>query len=239
MIKLLVKTTLLTVLVTLGALMAKAQIGYDYAKYDLGLGANLNKVYGDAETIKNTPSFSVSFNYNQTPYANYIVELQAGILQGGNAKNTPSGRYFKNNYTALILRGQLQGGEIIDYSQGGAMGVLKGLYVSAGFGYMINNIKDNNINRVSNTVPAFTTPGLNKSNELFIPARVGYEFKFFNQYDEPSFKLDLAYQINLDFTDNMDGFTAGIDKDKFSQISIGLKFALCSVISYRKSVKGL
>jgi hypothetical protein len=236
MIKLLTKTVFVTFLLTAITIVSKAQIGYDYAQYDIGLGGSINQVYGDAETVKSTPAAHVNFTFNQTPFVNYIFEIQNGTLEGGNALTTISGRYFKNNFTALVFRGQLQAGEIIDYSDGGIMGGLKNFYISAGLGYILNDIKESNINRASNTIPPYYTPGLNKSNELYIPARIGYEFKFFNQYSQPSFKLDLGYQFNVDLTDNMDGFTAGKNKDNLIQYSITLKFALGGVTSYRKSI---
>lgn len=236
MIKLLIKTTFFTLILSAVTLISKAQIGYDYAQYDIGFGGSINQLYGDAELLKSTPAAFVNFTFNQSPYVNYIVEVQSGKLEGGNAQKTLSGRYFKNNFTALVFRGQLQAGEIIDYANGGFMGVLKNFYVSAGLGYILNNIKDGNIHRESNTDPVYYTGGLNKSNELYIPARIGYEFKFFNQYNQPSFKIDLGYQVNMDLTDNMDGFTAGKNRDIMVQYSIAFKFALGDVTSYRKSV---
>jgi hypothetical protein len=235
MIKLLIKTTFFTLLLTAVTLISKAQIGYDYAQYDIGFGGSINQLYGDAESLKSTKAANVSFVFNQTPYVNYLVEVQAGSLEGGDSKSK-SGRYFKNGYTAILFRGQLQAGEIIDYSNGGLMGVVKNFYLSTGLGYIHNNIKVENITRVSNTTPPYTTAGLNKSNELYIPARIGYEFKIFNQYNQPSVKIDLAYQFNMDLTDNMDGFTAGRSTDKMVQYSIGVKFALGDVTSYRKAI---
>ena len=237
MIKLLTKTTFFTLLFSVFALVSKAQIGYDYSQYDIGFGGSYNQVYGDAEVIKGTPAAHVNFTFNQTPYVNYLIEIEAGKLEGGNARTTLSGRYFKNNFTAIVFRGQLQAGELIDYSQGGFVGALKNLYISTGLGYILNNIKEGNINRESNTAPVYFTGGLNKSNELYIPARIGYEFKFFDRYNQPSFKIDLGYQYNIDLTDNMDGFNAGKSNDNLIQYSISFKFALGDVTSYRKQIQ--
>jgi hypothetical protein len=233
MIKLLFKITFFTLIFSSFALISKAQIGYDFAQYDMGFGIAANKVYGDAETVKTTPSAYINFTYNQTPFVNYIAEFQTGKLEGGDILSQ-SGRYFKNTYTALIFRGQLQAGEIIDYSNSQIMNALKNFYLSAGFGYVINDIRD--INRESKVLEGFSTPGETKSNELYIPTRIGYEFKVFNKYDQPSLKIDLGYQFNFDLSDNLDGFTAGAGKDKFVQYTIGLKLALGGVTSYRKSV---
>lgn len=241
MTKLLTKTTAFTLLLSVVTLVSKAQIGYDYSQYDIGFGGSLNQVYGDAEIVKTKPAAHINFTYNQTPFVNYVFEVQAGTLEGGDAEKTISGRYFKNNFTALVFRGQLQAGELIDYSQGGVMNVLKNFYLSTGLGYILNNIKAENIHRESNAVNPTTgeryyTNGLNKSNELYLPARIGYEFKLFNRYNQPSFKVDLAAQYNMDFTDNMDGFNAGRSNDSMMQYSITFKFALGGVTSYRKQI---
>lgn len=233
MMKLLFKTTFFTLLLTSFALLSKAQIGYDYAQYDFSLGGSVNKVYGDAETLKNKLGVNVGFTYNSTPFVNYIVEIQAGNLEGGD-ENTKSGRAFKNSYTAFLFRGQLQAGELIDYSRSGFMNAIKNLYVSGGLGYIINDLKY--VHRTSEITPGFFTDGLDKSNELLMPLRLGYELKFFNQYNEPSFKVDLGASYIHDFGDNMDGFAAGKSKDILIQYSVSLKFAIGGVTSYRKQI---
>jgi hypothetical protein len=91
------KKLIFTLIICLGTLLAKAQLGYNYAQYDLGLGASLNYAYTDAETVKGTPAAQLHFTYNHTPFLNYIAEVQLGKLAGGDAVNTLSGREFKNN----------------------------------------------------------------------------------------------------------------------------------------------
>lgn len=233
MIKLLIKTALFTLLLCSFTLFAHAQIGYDYAQYDLGLGGNINRVYGDAETVKSTPSAHISFTYNYTPYVNYVVEGQGGLLEGGDV-NSKSGRYFRNLYKAIVFRGQLQAGEFLHYSDNQFFNALKNLYVSAGLGYIMNDMRS--INRESFQVADYVTPGEDKSSELFLPVRIGYEFKFFNQYNEPSFKVDIGGTYNHDFGDGLDGFNAGKSKDYFIQYGITLKFAIGGVTSASKKI---
>jgi hypothetical protein len=127
----------------------------------------------------------------------------------------------------------VQAGELMDYSDSPFANGLKNLYISSGLGYVVNNLKTN---RYSLKIPDFYTPGEDHSNEIFIPARIGYEFKLYNKYDEPSVRIDLAYQYNFVMGDDLDGFTAGKQKDAFSQISLGVKFALGSKTSYRKQI---
>lgn len=229
-----VRLAFLILIVCCTSWAAKAQIGYDYAKYDVGVAAGINTVYGDAETFTKTQSVHVNFNYNVSPFINYVFEAQAGLLKGGDSLRTLSGRQFTNKFTSVMLRVQVQGGEVIDYSQSHLANFFKNIYLSTGVGFVVNHITD--INRYSILVPGFYTPGSNNSNEILIPARIGYEFKVFNQFDEPSFKIDVGYQYNFILGDNLDGYTVGSKNDGYSQITLGVKFAIGDVISYRKKI---
>jgi hypothetical protein len=234
MIKTLPKLLLFTILICLLSLTSKAQLGYNYAQYDFGVAASINTVYGDAETIKQTPALHLSFNYNQTAFINHIVELQIGKLAGGDSVNTLSGRQFNNHFTAVVFRSQLQAGEFIDYSQSALANAFKNLYISTGIGAIFNNLVD--VNRYSIKVPGFYTAGVNQSTNLFLPLRIGYEFKVFNQYDEPTLKIDFAYQYNYVFGDDIDGYRVGSQGDKFLQWSLGFKFAIGGVTSNNKQI---
>lgn len=233
--KFIVKTILILALCS-SAFLAKAQIGYDYAQYDLGVavGAN-NGASTDVASLKTTPSVHLNFNYNYTPFVNYVFEMQFGRLKGGDSlKTAGGGREFENHFTAFLFRAQVQAGEIIDYSQSGLGNALKNFYLSAGIGYMVNHIvaKSNDIR----LEPGETLRGDNNSQTPFIPARIGYEFKIFNEYNQPSVKVDIGYQYNFMFDDNLDGYATGARKDVMGQLTLGVKFAIGGVTSYRKQV---
>jgi len=228
------KKVLFTIIVCLVVNSAKAQLGYDYAVYDVGFAAGINTVYGDAETLTKTNSIHFNFNYNVSPFVNYVFEIQTGQLKGGDSVNTISGRQFANSFTAIMMRCQVQAGELIEYSDSQLANALKNVYLSTGVGFVVNHITT--INRYSSQLPGYYTPGDNNSNEILIPARIGYEFKLFNKYDQPSFKVDVGYQYNFILGDGLDGFTVGGKNDAYSQITIGVKFALGEVTSYRKRI---
>ena len=230
-----IKKGLLLAIVCMIVSTARAQVGYSYSQYDVGVAAGINTVYGDAETFTKTPSVHFNFNYNVSPFVNYVFEIQAGQLKGGDSLKTVSGRQFSNSFTSVMIRVQLQAGEIIDYSQSQMSNAFKNLYISTGIGFVVNHIT--NINRYSILTPGFYTPGNNNSDELLIPARIGYEFKMFNKFDQPSVKIDLGYQYNFILGDGLDGYTVGKKKDAYSQITFGVKFALgSSITSYRKQI---
>ncbi len=226
------KALVLTAIICFTSLISKAQIGYNYAQFDVGVAGSLNQVYGDAQSITKTVSPRFSLNYNQTPFLNYILEGEGGKLEGGKLSD-PTSRVFSNSYAAFTFRIQVQAGELMDYSDSPFKNGLKNLYISSGIGYVVNHL---NTNRLSINIPDYYTPGENNSNEIFIPVRIGYEFKFYNQFDEPSVKIDLGYQYNFVMGDELDGFKAGKANDQFSQICLGVKFAIGSKISYRKQI---
>ncbi|ASU33422.1 hypothetical protein [Mucilaginibacter xinganensis] len=235
MIKPILKTTLLTFFICCTVFLAKAQLGYNYAPYDIGTSIGIARVYGDAETVNAMPSVNFNFTYNATPFTNFVFEAQLGKLRGGDSVLTKSGRYFNNDFAAFIFRGQLQLGEIIDYSRSPFNNALKNLYVSIGMGFIKNNITQ--ISRYSKKVPGYYTGGDDKSKEPFIPLRIGYEFKLYNTYSQPSVKIDVGYGYNYVLGDGLDGFTAGSQKDVYSQFTLGVKFAIgSSDISYRKQI---
>lgn len=215
-------------------MLARAQLGYNYAQYDFGVSGGINSASTDAETVKNTGVLGLNFTYNQTPFINYVFELQLGRFSGGDSVNTISGRQFVNNYTALVFKAQLQAGELYDYSGSSLGNAFKNLYISSGVGTIYNHMAV--INRASLYVPDFVATGLNDSQEIFIPVKLGYEFKLYNDYQEPSFKIDIGYQYNFLLGDQLDGIKAGKYFDTFSQFTVGVKFALGGVNSYTKRI---
>jgi hypothetical protein len=227
------KKICLTAFLCIAAFISKAQVGFNYDQYDIGFGGAVNKVYGDAQSIKSTPSVHFNFTYNQTPFVNYVLEVEAGKLEGGNALKDTTGRQFSNSFTAVDFRAQVQVGEILDYSRSPLANAMKNFYLSTGLGMVVNDLTTN---RYSYQIPDFYTPGEDHSTELFIPTRIGYEFKIYNQYDEPSVKIDLAYQQNFILGDELDGFKAGKANDIYTELVLGVKFALGGTTSYRKQI---
>lgn len=226
------KTLIVTIFISFLSFTSKAQLGYNYSKLDFGIAGTVNTVYGDTQTQQIKESVDVSINYNQTPFVNYIFDFQGGNLSGGDVVKDADGRQFSNNYIAGIGRIQLQLGELIDYSKSPIANAFKNFYLSTGLGFMANNVS------TLAYIPQqdLYVAGEDNNTEVFIPVRVGYEFKLFNDYDEPKVKFDIGYQYNYVFGDEVDGFKAGKSNDVFTQFSVGVKFALGSPTSYRKQI---
>jgi hypothetical protein len=227
-----VKSFIVTFVISLFALTSRAQLGYMYSPLDLGVAGTVNTVYGDAKIQQNKFSGDVSLSYNQTPFVNYVFDFQAGNLSGGNIQKDTHDSQFSNNYTAYTARAQLQLGEITDYSQSAIANAFKNLYLSTGVGFIANNAS------ALHYVPPTNSYAATQSNstEAFIPLRIGYEFKLFNAYDEPTIKFDLAYQTNYVLGDEIDALKVGKSNDIFTQFSLGVKFAIGTPTSYRKQI---
>jgi len=235
MTKFLLKSTLLTTIVCFSTFIAKAQLGYNFSQVDLGVATGFNVVSDGISPQTMTQSIHFNFTYNPTPYTNFIFEAQFGKLAGGDSTSTKSGGLqFNNDYAAFLFRGQLQLGELVDYQRSPFFNALKNLYVSAGLGLIVNHITS--ISRYPSLLPGYYAPGLNDSNDPFIPIKVGYEFKIFNSYQQPNIKIDLGVQYNLVLAGNLDGY-AGSGNAAFIQGTIGVKFAIGSGnTSYRKQI---
>ncbi|MDT3404748.1 hypothetical protein [Mucilaginibacter terrae] len=229
------KKIILTLCICFATLLAKAQLGYMYGQYDIGFAAALNYAYTDAETVRGTAAAHLVFAYNHTPFLNYIAEVQFGRLAGGDSVNTLSGRQFKNNYTAVSFRAQVQAGELLRYDNSTIFNALRNIYVSGGVGVIYNNMAE--IHRSSLYIPDYTSYGRNTSSEFFVPLKAGYEFKIFNSYDEPFIKVDLGYQFNYMLGDQLDGIKAGTRKDVYSQFVVGMRFTIGGFTSYRKPIR--
>jgi hypothetical protein len=233
MTKLILRTALTAILCT-SAFLAKAQLGYDYAQYDVGAGVGINYPIATDVTkaLKYTSSAQFNFTYNHGPFVNYVFEGQFGSLKAGDP-NQGYGRTFENHFWAFALRVQLQVGELIDYSKSPVANAFKGFYVSTGVGYLVNHVKKGG----DNSLPAGVQPaGDNNSQIPYIPVRIGYEIKLFNQYNDPGIKIDLGYQYNKVMDDNLDGYKAGRHNDAFTQFILGIKVGIGGITSYRKQI---
>jgi hypothetical protein len=232
MVKLIVKTTFLTLIICFSVIVSKAQIGAEFAQFDVGASAGINQFYGDVSTKKSTQGYSFNIDFNQTPFVNYILEGQFGKLAGGGVNDPLANRQFSTDYQYYTFRIQFQLGEVIDYSQSDFANSMKNLYAGAGVGIIYGKVTS--INRFSNS--GFYSPGENKSNQAVLPVRIGYEFKIFNQYLQPNIKIDIGYQYNYIFGDDIDGYKSGNINDSFSQFNIGVKFSIGVIGSYRKEI---
>jgi hypothetical protein len=236
------KKYILFFIAAFGAISAKAQSGYNYQEWGVGFDASYIRGYTNITKQYYHPAFNVNFIYNYNPYVPITAEIQIGQLSGGGLTPNldPYGRMYTNNYKALLFHGDFQLGGGIDYEGSWILQIVKNFYGGTGFGFISNS---NKVQRTSVNDPTYVFPGKDNSIAIMVPLRFGYEFRFFDSYDEPSMAIDIGYIHNLVFGEGLDGYNDPPSKfknnatDQYSQITIGFKYYFGNVVSYTKLVR--
>lgn len=234
----------------------KAQEGYNYKEFAIGLDVSYERGYTNVQRQDNHISENINFTYNYSPYIPITAELQFGTLSGGGI--TPDkdkyGRQYTNSYEAFLVHGDLQLGEVIDYSENDILNIIKNFYFGSGVGFVFNN---NTVQRTNlyygetvggitypnNGSQNYVFPGSNSSINLAVPLRFGYEFKLYNDFQEPFMAIDLGYVHNLVFGEGLDGYDDPSNKFKnnaanqYRQIVIGVKFNFGNITSFNKLIR--
>ena len=141
----------------------------------------------------------------------------------------------------VVLYFDIQAGEVMDYQGSTVLNVLKNFYVGSGIGGIINSVKTQ---RVSVINPPYMFPGKDSGVNLIVPLRFGYEFKFYNEYDQPNIRLDIGYEHNITFGEGIDGYADPTTKfknnalDQYRQITVGIKVNFGGQNSYDKEIRG-
>jgi hypothetical protein len=249
------KLILLSVFV-FSVVLAKAQMGYNYKEYAIGLDFSYERGYTNVNRQDNHIATNINFIYNYSPYIPVAAELQFGTLSGGGIVPSKDryGRQYTNNYEAFVLHADFQLGEVIDYSQSDILNILKNFYFGTGGGIVFNNntVQRTNLydgrvidgEKTPNDGPAtYVFPGTNNSINFTLPLRFGYEFKLYNEYSEPYMAIDLGYVHNMVFGEGLDGYDdpPSIFKNnatnQYRQIVIGVKFNFGNITSYNKLIR--
>lgn len=242
------KRYILLVFTITAALGAKAQSGYNYQEWGWGVGAGYERGYTNITRQDNHVSLNANLVYNYNPYLPIEAEIQVGKLSGGGLapSQDPYGRQYTNNYKAFILHADFQLGAGIDYEYSWFLKLVKDFYIGAGVGVISNT---NQVQRYSIYAPPYPQPGYYKfpgsdnSVDLMVPLRFGYEFKFYDSYNEPSAAIDLGYIHNFAFGEGLDGYNDPSSKfknnsiDQYRQITITFKYYFGRVVSYNKLIR--
>ncbi|WP_428327512.1 hypothetical protein [Mucilaginibacter sp.] len=232
--------------VLFAAIGAKAQAGYNY--YEMGVGTDVSYVRGFTNIPRQDNHLAVALNfiYNYNPYLPIEAEIQKGTLSGGDTTVAVDryGRKFKNNYLAFALHADVQLGAAIDYEGSWFLSAVKNFYVGTGVGFISNSNKVQRTNLILANGPlTYVFPGKDNSINLMIPIRVGYEFRIFDYYNEPSFAIDIGYIHNIVFGEGLDGYNDPTNKfknnavDQYRQFVVGFKYYFGNTVSYNKLVR--
>ena len=239
------------------SIIVKAQAGYNYKEFGIGLDVSYERGYTNVQRQDNHFGGNINFIYNYSPYIPVTAEIQFGTLSGGGL--TPDkdkyGRKYVNNYEALVVHADFQLGEVIDYSESNVLNILKNFYFGCGAGILFNSntVQRTNIyygeklpngeTAPNNGPSTYVFPGNNSGIDITVPLRFGYEFKIYDEYQEPFMAIDLGYVHNIVFGEGLDGYNdpTSVFKnnaaDQYRQITIGVKFNFGNVTSYNKLIR--
>jgi hypothetical protein len=222
------KQLILLLTFVFSSFIVEAQQAYYFDEF--GIGTDISYERGYTNITTQTSHFSANLNlvYYYGPFASSVAEFQYGTLSGGGPtpKADPFGRQYVNHYAAFILRTDYQLGGIIGYSRSDFVNFLKNFYGGTGIGLVDNN---NTVQRYSIYQSTYRFPGADKSINVDIPLRFGYEFKFYNNYQEPYIAIDLCYVHSVVFGEGLDGYNDPPSKfrnlysDQYRQILLGIK----------------
>jgi hypothetical protein len=242
----LLKKFILFFVAVIAAVGTKAQAGYNYQEFGISAGASYMRGYTNIPRQDNQIGFNLNLIYNFNPYIPIELELQKGKLAGGGltVDKDRFGRQYTNNIIAVYLHADIQFGSFIDYGDDWFSSTVKNFYVGSGIGFLRNNNTVQRTNVILANGPLnYVFPGKDVSTNFSIPLRVGYEFKIFDSYNEPSMAIDIGYVHNLVFGEGLDGYDDPTSKFKnnatnqYRQITIGFKYYFGNVVSYNKLVK--
>jgi hypothetical protein len=236
------KKYILFLAATIIATAVKAQSGYNYPEWGVGGGAFYERGYTNITQQNNYVGFNLNAIYNYNPYLPVEAEIQVGQLSGGgSAPNLdPFGRQYHNHYEALVFHADFELGGGIDYSDSWFLNIVKDFYLGTGFGLISNS---NKVQRTSIYDPSYVFPGHDHSIDPVIPIRVGYEFRIYNNYDEPGMAIVIGYVHNIAFGEGLDGYDDPESKfrnnalDQYRQVTIMFKYYFGRVVSYNKQIR--
>jgi OOP family OmpA-OmpF porin len=200
-----------------------------YRTWSIGISAGVltpNTPFGSNEKQDFT-SPDGNFGYgayikNQiTPAFGIRADFLAGKLSGSGSQLNSAGVAPINSYSTKIhysaaLSGNVTLGNISWHDDKSAIQP----YFTAGAGTMNYTPV---VTNADGSVVNFKTDGNGSINELFVPVGLGLKFDI-----APGVNLDLGYQVNFVFSDNVDGYKYGSNNDKFAYAHAGLEFALGS-----------
>jgi len=242
---LILKKFVLLFILGVSSLVLKAQDSYNYSPYGIGFFASYNLPYADLKIANRGKTYNITGYYNLTPYIPLGAEVQFGDISGGSTTLDQSGRQYDNHYKAFIIHGDFALGEAIDYEGNFFLRLVKDLYAGTGFGLISNNmafIQRTNLYATGYPVGTYVFPGANKSLNLIVPIRFGYEFKIYNAYDEPFIGLNIGYIHNITWGEGLDGYIdpptgfKNNSPDQYSQIVVGIKINFGPSIPYTKQI---
>ncbi|UKT63607.1 hypothetical protein [Pedobacter mucosus] len=237
------KITSLSLLLLLNVQITHAQSNFFKWSIALSGGPNFSKTDVVNGNWGRTYSGAIDFHYN--PFITAGLEVQKGMIQGGDIATDPFNRQFVNQYAGVNLNVKLMLGAFINYEESNFWYHLKGLYLGTGLGVIKNNITD--IVRYKPSWAAFDPgygpyPGKDKSNSIWVPLNLGLNYYFKDKFEYIRYAININAQSNFTFGEGLDGYNdtptrfQNYDPDTYNAYTIGVKYFFGNLGVYRKTL---
>ncbi|WP_255431196.1 hypothetical protein [Pedobacter sp. N36a] len=217
-------------LILLFFIPAKAQT--NFYKISAGGGFGVTQSFTDLKKHAFGLAGYGVIDYYFSPFISAGLEGQVGQINGGDVKTDAAGRQFINSYKAFNLNTKFGLGTLIDFRQGGFTNTIKGLYLGAGIGAVMNSV--NNV-RNSSAEQENPYPGTDKSTDLVVPINLGINFYFPDRSGYCRYILNFNYQSSLTLGEGLDGydnssvnFKTG-NADIYTYFSLGMRYQFGSI----------
>jgi hypothetical protein len=228
------------------SVIVKAQGDYNFMPFGIGGGAGVIRGYTNVAKQNNTIAGNINFTYYVSPYLPIEFEAQKGRLTGGSTTTDEYARQYENNYLAAYIHFDVQLGQIINYYYSDINEILKNVYFGAGAGFVDDNVKNQRYNLLDQGYPVGTYrfPGTDHSINFAVPLRTGYEFKFYNEYDEPFLAIDVSYTHTFVFGEGLDGYDdppshfKNNNTDQYRQVGFTVKYNFGLIRAFTKRIRG-
>jgi len=167
------------------------------------------------------PGYGGYINYQVTPAVGFQADFLGGKLSADHSQPDGSGASPFQSFStqvnyALSISTKITLGNISWHNNKSAIQP----YVTVGIGTMNYTPV---LTLADGTTENFHSPGNGAIDEVFLPVGAGLKFDL-----APGINLDLGYQVNFAYSDNIDGYNYGSTNDRFSYAHLGLEFALGS-----------
>jgi hypothetical protein len=237
------KKTFTTITILLGSLTGFSQT--NFYKLGIGFNAGVSTAYtglsytGDEAasdpdatkdlSINKSKAFGGSIDYYFTPFINAGIEYNMVQLKDGPDQYE---RQFVSDFSAIEFRANVSAGQFFDFSYSPLLYSLRTLNVGLGFGVVSgkNNVEDWDSGLKPSRQHGNDIGKKEFSNVFTIPASIGYNFNFYNAYDEAFLQLGLNYKVVFTTSDDIDGFNddptifSNKAKDIYTTLGVSLKY---------------
>lgn len=196
----------------------------------IGAGAGVAYGLADLKNAKMGFTWYGEGDYLLNPFISVGLQAQKGELSGEEFNSTFSNKYYAGNVNAKVRMGQFMGlpdnYSYYTLAANDLQRILSNVYVGAGAGLMKN--------RIRRTVsPEYAAYIAGRDGEIstdlggihfIVPLNVGVDIPFGRTLYGPKWAVNVNYQHNLTFNDNIDGIINS-QNDQYGVVSVGVKYA--------------